>query len=78
MRPFQSTFDNASGGFAVRGDKLAADNRRTDCFRGVDNFLDTRHTEGDVHGSYTGEVESFQCHLGARLPDGLCTDGADG
>ena len=67
MRPFQSTFDNASGGFAVRGDKLAADNRRTDCFRGVDNFLDTRHTEGDVHGRDTGEVESLERHLRTRL-----------
>ena len=37
----------------------------------VDDLLDARHPQRDVHGGHPGEVEGLQGHLGARLPDAL-------
>ena len=37
----------------------------------VDDLLDARHPQRDVHGGHPGEVEGLQGHLGARLPYAL-------
>lgn len=59
-------------------DKLGSDDGGGDDLGGVDDFLDSRYTEGDVHRCDTGEVESFQSHLGSRLTNRLGTNGTNG
>ena len=46
-----------------------------DVLGGVDDLLDAGHTQGDVHGGYSSEVEGLEGHLRARLPNALGTEG---
>ena len=77
MRTLKTSLHDTGGRLAVGGDKLTADDRCADGFCGVDNFLDTRYTKGNVHGGDTGEVERLERHLRSRLADGLGTDSTD-
>ena len=43
----------------------------------VDDLFDARNTQCDIHGSHSGEMERFQCHLRARFPDALSAEGTD-
>lgn len=72
-----TTFDDTRGRFAFGNLKLASDNRGTDDFGGVDDLLDTRYTQRDVHGGDTGEMESLQGHLRTGFSDGLSADSSD-
>ena len=38
----------------------------------VDYLLNPRHTQCDVHGGDTREMERFECHLCGGLPHALC------
>lgn len=51
--------------------------RRLDILGGVDDLLDPRHPQRDVHACDAGEVEGLQRHLCARFTDTLCANGAD-
>ena len=53
------------------------DDWRTDILGRVDDFLNSRNAEGDVHRRHTGEMERLQRHLCAWLADGLCANGAN-
>ena len=75
---FQTTFDNASRGLAITCNQFTADDGCADKFGGVYDFLDTRHSQSDVHGCDTSEVKSLQSHLCPWLTDRLRADGADG
>ena len=54
------------------------DDGRADLLRGVDDFFDARHSEGDVHGGDAGEVKGLQGHLSSGLTDALCAKSPDG
>ena len=77
MRLFETALDDTGGRFTIASDQLTADNGRTDGLCGIDNFFDTRYTEGNVHGRDTGEVERLQRHLCSGLTDRLCANGTD-
>eukprot|EP00951_Prasinocladus_malaysianus_P012372 scaffold92193_cov24-Prasinocladus_malaysianus.AAC.1 len=44
---------------------------RADRLGAVDDLLDARHAERDVHASHPGEMEGLERHLRPGLPDGL-------
>lgn len=67
----QTALHNTCRSLVIAGDQLATDDRRADGFRSVDNLLDTRDAQSDIHGCDTGEMESLQGHLRSRLTDGL-------
>lgn len=77
MGLLQPPLDDASRWLRIRSDEFAADDWRTDDLRCVDDLLDTRYTQRDVHGGDTGEMESLQGHLCSWLTNGLGTHGAD-
>lgn len=43
----------------------------------VDDFLETRHTQGHVLGGDTGEVEGVEGHLGGWFTEALGCKGAN-
>lgn len=71
------TFDDTRRRLAFGNLKLARNNRGTDDFGGIDDFLDTRYTQRDVHGGDTCEMESLQGHLCTGFSDGLGADSSD-
>jgi hypothetical protein len=74
---FDATFDDTRCLLRVVADELGRNDRSRDGLGGVDNLLDTRHTERDVHRGDTGEMESLERHLRTGLTDRLRTDSAD-
>jgi len=71
-----STLDNPCSSLVVFCYQRASDDRRANDLRSVDDFLDTRDSESDVHGGDTGEMESLQGHLGSWFTNRLGADGA--
>mmetsp|Transcript_48253 Transcript_48253/g.104506 ORF Transcript_48253/g.104506 Transcript_48253/m.104506 type:complete len:416 (-) Transcript_48253:1263-2510(-) len=71
------TFDGARVDDVEGRIELRLDDRRRDRLRGVDNLLNPRHSERDIHRCHPGEVEGLQSHLGPRLADRLSAHGAD-
>lgn len=74
---FDTTFDDTRRLLRVVADELGRDDGGRDGLGGVDDLLDTRHTERDVHRGDTGEMESLEGHLRTGLTDRLGTDSAD-
>lgn len=61
---------------AGRIDQFSRDDGRGNSLGGIDDLLDTGYTKRDVHGSDTGEMESFQRHLSTGFTNRLGTDGS--
>lgn len=57
--------------------ELCPDDRRRDGFAGVDDLLDARNTQGDIHGSDTSKMEGLESHLRAWFSDGLSSNRAN-
>lgn len=53
-----SALDNPSYLDGVFGDELTTNDRSTDFFRSIDNFLDTRNTLGECQVTDTSKVET--------------------
>lgn len=53
-------------------------NNAPDILGRVDDLLDARHAQRDVHGRHAGEVEGLQGHLCAWLPNALGAQGPHG
>jgi len=73
-----TTLDNSSSMLTSRIDQFSRNDRRRNSLGSIDNLLDTGYTKGDVHRCDTGEMESFQRHLGTGFTDRLGTDGSYG
>ena len=58
-------------------DQFAADDWRTDGFRGIDDLLDTWDTLGYAHPSNTCKMERLESHLRARFADRLRANSTD-
>jgi hypothetical protein len=46
-------------------------------FGGINDFLDSRNSEGDVHGRHTGKVKRFQRHLCSWFSNALTSKRAN-
>ena len=68
-RLFNTALHHAGGSDAALTVEVAADDRRADNLRGVDDFFDSRDTLCDTHAGHTSEMESFQSHLRSRFAD---------
>ena len=61
--------------------QIDGDDGRTNLLGRVDDLLDSRHTEGNVHGRHAGKVEGLEGHLSSGLADTLraqCSNGCAG
>jgi hypothetical protein len=74
----QSALDDACRRFAVWRYKLRSNDRSAYVLGRIDDLLDSRHAERNVHGRDTGKMESFQGHLGAGFPDRLSPNRTNG
>ena len=63
MSLLDTSLDDARRAFVVVLGKRGGDDWRGDRLRGVDNLLDTRDSERDVHARDSGEMESLKRHL---------------
>lgn len=77
-RLLNASFDDSRSVLISGVDELSGNDRSADDFCRIDDFLDSRDTECDIHRGYTGEVECLQGHLGTRFPYRLGSYSADG
>lgn len=77
VRLLDTSLDDSSSSFVGTVDEFSGDDGGRDGLGGVDNLLDTRDSEGNVHGSDSGEMESLERHLRTRFSDRLSTNRSD-
>mmetsp|Transcript_2271 Transcript_2271/g.6883 ORF Transcript_2271/g.6883 Transcript_2271/m.6883 type:complete len:501 (-) Transcript_2271:667-2169(-) len=78
LGPLHPPLDHARGGQVERLVELGLDDWRRDLLGGVDDLLDARHAERDVHRGDARKVERLERHLRARLADRLRADRSNG
>mmetsp|Transcript_19586 Transcript_19586/g.53621 ORF Transcript_19586/g.53621 Transcript_19586/m.53621 type:complete len:486 (-) Transcript_19586:1860-3317(-) len=76
-RAFDAAFDDTRRHLVVLVHQRASDDWRGNRLRRVDDLLDPRNTQRDVHARHACEVESLECHLRRGFPDGLRRDRAN-
>lgn len=77
-RLFDASLDDSSRPLVVLDHERGGDDGRGDVLGRVDDFLDARDSERDVHRRDSSKVERLERHLRARLSNRLGADGTDG
>ena len=75
---FDSAGNNSGTGLGSVIDQRCRDDGSRDCFCRIDDLLDSRNSQSDIHGRNTCEVERLESHLSCRLSDRLRSHSSNG